>query len=62
MRIFLLIALVCFILGLVCLIGSATTGVFSTATWPDWALGGFISWALDTLVGGYPFAHRAPPA
>ena len=45
-KLFLLIALVLFVLALICAIGPTT---IAGASYPTWAIGGFISWLVALL-------------
>ena len=49
-RILLLAALVLFVLALICAITPTT---IAGASYPTWAIAGFIAWVLDQLVGAY---------
>jgi hypothetical protein len=49
-RLFLIAALACFVIALLDLVTN-----LAWATWPDWLMGGLISYVLDALLGGYHF-------
>jgi hypothetical protein len=47
-RVFLIAALVLFVLGLICIAASTT---IAGADWPVWLIGGLIAWVIDALLG-----------
>jgi hypothetical protein len=59
MRLFIIAAIVCFVIALL-----GELGVFTGVAALTWVTGGLLAWAIDAAVGGYvlPIGARRPPS